>query len=78
MDKSKAFDSAKEMVDPIVEENGLEDYTVWSYYSPTPYSTRVTKAEQHVDLILKVADWLLQDAYLDFSTYPREAKETIP
>ncbi len=54
------LNSAKIFVDPIVEQHGLKPNrsSAPAFSSPETY----TEAEQHVQLVMDVADWLLRGA----------------
>lgn len=52
----EAWAVASSLVKPIIEEHGLEKYVTGTMFQ---HSTTFTSAEQHVDLIMRVADWLL-------------------
>lgn len=53
-----AWSAAAEAVKPIVEQHGLEPYGAGgNIFAPT---TRFTKVDQHIDHIMRVADWLLE------------------
>ena len=59
-ERLKALGAAKHVVDPLVEQHGLEPYQMGA-----PAFTRgstVTKVDQHIDNLLRVADWLLDKA----------------
>ena len=47
---------ASQMVDPIIEKHGIELVQTGQMFGP---SFKVTAVEQHIDHILKVADWLM-------------------
>lgn len=52
------FESANELVKPIIEQHGLEEYKQGSVaFFSTP--STMTKVDQHIDQIIRVADWLL-------------------
>lgn len=57
MDRLEAFQTAKVLVDPIIEEHGLH-----TYKNGPPFGNGVTytPVEQHISEILRVADWLLE------------------
>lgn len=52
-----AWNAAKEMVDPIVEQYGLETYQAGAIFAPSFKSTPV---DQHIDHIIHVAEWLME------------------
>lgn len=57
-----AWDHAVEMVVPIIEDHGLEEYKV-NYPGSTIFHTSnssMTKVDQNVDHIIHVAEWLLE------------------
>lgn len=55
--KRAIFDMASQMIDPIIEKHGLEEYRS---AAPVFHSgSMFTKVEQHIDETIKVADWLL-------------------
>lgn len=57
--KMQAWLFATGMVQPIVEQHGLEKYpTGGNIFSP---GTTITPVDQHIDSALRVADWLLED-----------------
>lgn len=56
--RQASFAEAKKMVDPIVEQHGLTEV------SHTHFAfniSRISPAQQHVDLIIQVADWMMED-----------------
>lgn len=61
MERVDAFEKAVELVQPFVEAHGLVDSTMETFpeLSPTIKST-VSAAEQHLEMVLRVADWLLE------------------
>ena len=58
MNKREAWLCAVDMVEPIIEEHALEQYSVDSLAGTTMTHTEL---DQHIDQIIRVADWLLED-----------------
>lgn len=62
MKRINAWTLAAELVDPIVELHGLEDFN--SGANTTIFSSiggsHVTKVDQHISHIMNVAEWLLK------------------
>lgn len=56
MNKAEAWQRAVDMVEPIIEEYALERYSVDNINGAT---TTFTEIDQHIDQIIRVADWLL-------------------
>lgn len=55
--RRKAWSHAEEIVTPLLEKHGIEEYrSTHAVFVPT---TPVTKIEQHLDAIERVATWLL-------------------
>lgn len=54
--RSHIWKHATELVAPIIEQHGLETYKSGSMFGP--YST-FTPVDQHIEQIIRVADWLL-------------------
>ena len=52
------FEKACELVAPIIERHGVENYKIGNQVMV--HGTTMTKSEQHIDHILRVADWLLE------------------
>lgn len=56
--KVSSFIAAQELVDPIIDKHGLEQYSVGpNIFAQT---SKVTAVDQHIDQTLRVADWLLE------------------
>ena len=51
------WESAEELVAPIVLVHGLEAYNTGT--NIFAQSTKMTPVDQHVEVIIRVADWLL-------------------
>lgn len=59
VERRKVFVEAGRMIDDIITQHGLKEYKM---AAPAFVSgSTVTPAEQHIDLILRVANWLLQE-----------------
>jgi hypothetical protein len=54
----KAWKMATEIVNPIIEQHGVEDISAPGS-APFITSGKITKVEQHITHIMTVADWLL-------------------
>lgn len=52
------WDSASIRVGSLVEQHGLEEFRTGA---PFQHQTTITKIDQHIDQIIRVADWLLDD-----------------
>lgn len=52
-----AFKFASDLVAPIVEQHGVEKYSIGSFLTNT---STYTSVEQHITHILQVGDWLLE------------------
>lgn len=50
------FETAAEMIDPIIEHHGLDSYRTGGSYTSPGYTT--TKVDQHIAHIIYVANWL--------------------
>lgn len=59
MEKPEAWATASGLVEPIVQQHGLEDYKGGANFMTT--GSTFSKVEQHIDHILHVAEWLLGD-----------------
>lgn len=57
--RQAAFNEAGKMIDPIIEQHHLVDYKSSSMAFTT--GTTVTCVEQHLDAIIRVADWLMEE-----------------
>lgn len=56
--KMMLWDKAKEMVEPIVLEHGLEPYSVGgNIFTP---GSEITPVDQNISSIIEVAGWLLE------------------
>lgn len=55
-ERQAAFRIASELVDPIIEMHGLEQYRDGAMFS---HMSTFTEVDQHVSHILNVARWLL-------------------
>lgn len=55
-EKLQAWQMASELVEPIIEKHGLEKYSSGVIFQSTSTFTAV---DQHVDHILRVANWLM-------------------
>jgi hypothetical protein len=56
IEKRIALQNAKEVLDPIVEQHGLDDFKNVT----NAFSNNVqTKVQQHLDHIITLADWFL-------------------
>lgn len=51
------WDMASDLVAPLVEFHGVEDYSIGQLLNQT---SKFTKVDQHLEHILRVADWLLE------------------
>ena len=59
VERRKVFIEGARMIDDIVTRHGLKEYRMGAPAFSS--GSTVTPAEQHVDLILRVANWLLQE-----------------
>lgn len=57
-EKLLAFGAAAELVQPIVEQHGLETMGVGGNLMAP--ATKLSAVDQHVDQIIRLADWLLE------------------
>lgn len=57
-ERFKAWQLATQMVGPIIEEYGVEPYRVNG--GPFNTGTTMTKVDQTIDSLIRVADWLLE------------------
>lgn len=57
--RQAAFNEAGKMVDPLVEKHGLTEYK--SNSTMLAQGSTVTLVEQHLDAIIRVADWLMEE-----------------
>lgn len=59
LERKAVWEMAAELVIPIVEDHGLEEYRSGpsNILMPAPHVT--TKVDQNIDHIIRVADWLL-------------------
>ncbi len=55
MDRSEAWVKASVLIQPVVAEHGLEEYSIGQLFS----ASTNTKVDQHLDHIMRTADWLL-------------------
>lgn len=55
--KAEAWVMATQLVEPVLKQNELKMYAIGN---PFNAQSRVTPAEQHIDIITRVADWLLE------------------
>jgi hypothetical protein len=55
-DRRVAWEAATELINPIIEQHGLEEYK-----SGNPFTSMSTfsKVDQHIDHTIKVANWLI-------------------
>lgn len=51
-----AWNAAVDMVKPIIDEHGLEEYKTGAMFSSV---STMTKVDQHIDHTMRVANWLL-------------------
>ena len=58
-ERNTAWERAKDLVYPIIVENGIKAHV--SCGGLFCNEIMHTEVEQHVDLIIRVADWLLED-----------------
>lgn len=58
-ERTTAWECAKKLVYPIIVENGIKAHVTCSHLFRSEIMH--TEVEQHVDLIIRVADWLLED-----------------
>lgn len=61
VDRGFLFVKAKDLVDPIVEQHGLKPRRSAAPFFGIGYE--ISSAEQHVDLIIRVADWLSEETH---------------
>jgi len=52
---------AKEMVDPIVEQHGVETHGIGPANIFQAPPSKSTKVDQHIGHILQVSDWLIDE-----------------
>lgn len=57
--KKQVWLTAQELVVPLVEDHGLEETKSGGMLFVAPHT--VTKVDQNIDAIQRVADWLLED-----------------
>ena len=57
--RQAAFNEAGKMVDPLVEKHGLTPYRAPGVAFTTP--STISNVEQHLDAIIRVADWLMEE-----------------
>jgi hypothetical protein len=60
INRLEAWQYAAELVNPIVEQHGLERYSPGANIFSTGISV-MTPVEQHINHILNVAEWLLNE-----------------
>jgi len=58
VERAQVFVMAERLVAPIVEKNPPEKYRAGA--PPLSTGSEVTPGEQHLDHIIRVADWLLE------------------
>ena len=63
MNKIEAWKKATEFVDPIVEKHGLQDVREGQVIFTTGFVS--TKVNQHINHIMDVANWLLDEVEID-------------
>jgi hypothetical protein len=56
--RTAAWNMASELVEPIVDRHGLEKYSTGPNIFAQTFKT--TCVDQHIDHIMRVADWLLE------------------
>lgn len=62
--RAAVWNMAKEMVDPIIEADGVEEYRMSTNPSASIFhanNTTMTKVDQHLGHIEQVANWLLEE-----------------
>lgn len=65
MNRMEALITANGFVEPIIDKHGLEPYVLGSsIFNPT---SKFTKVDQHLDQVLRIADWLLEGGDADGS-----------
>lgn len=57
--REAVWNVATELVIPIIEDHGLEEYRAGPQNILVPGPHLVTKVDQNIDHIIRVADWLL-------------------
>jgi len=60
MERIKAWKKASELVEPIIERHGLEIVAVGGAMFTNP-PVKHTKVDQHIDHIMRVAEWLREE-----------------
>ena len=55
--RNVVFSAARELVDPIIFMHELTDQKIGGPFNTT---TVISKVDQHIDQIVRVADWLLE------------------
>lgn len=56
--RQEAWNIATELIDPIIAEHGLETFRTGP---PFGHTTTFTKVDQHIDHVIRIADWLIGD-----------------
>lgn len=57
--RKSIFHISTKLVEPIIEKHGLKEYKMGA--AAFVSGSTVTPAEQHIDLILRVANWILEE-----------------
>lgn len=57
LERRAAWEIATELVIPIIEDHGLEEYKTGPAF--LTHGTTMTKVDQNVENIIRVANWLL-------------------
>lgn len=57
-----ALIAAEEILGKIIDQHGLEDYELQTSFVIGPSrTTRMTQVDQHLDHVIRIADWLLEE-----------------
>lgn len=60
MTRLEAWEIATKLIEPLVEKHEIETYRTGA---PFAQSSVTTKIDQHLEHILTVADWLLEEEH---------------